>query len=114
MIPPAAFTAAAPILAAWGIHGWDTVLVWTPVITPNLMGVPLGAPPVLPAPPPAAVAAVLPALVVGVELLDLDELLHAAATSTSPNKATIHTLRICMAPPLPRPRDRTGCTKCSE
>jgi hypothetical protein len=63
------------------------------------MGVPLGAAPVLPVLAPAAVPAVLPALVARGELLDLDELLQAAATSTSPNKATIHTLRIRMAPP---------------
>jgi hypothetical protein len=54
---------------------------------------------------------VLPALVACVELLDLDELLHAAATSTSPNKATIHTLRICLAPPLCGPVNRAGCKK---
>jgi hypothetical protein len=82
-----------------------------------LIGVPLGAPLALPAVLPAVVPVVLPALVGCVVLLDLEELLHAAAIGTNPNKATIHTLRTLrtlrtfMAPPFARSSDRTGSKK---
>jgi hypothetical protein len=91
MTPPAAFTAAAAILAACGTHGSDTVVDDMRVISPNLIGVPVS---------PAAVAAVVwlgPAVAAAVLFEEL--LLHAATSIEMPKNGATHRMRFCIGWP---------------
>ena len=88
-MPPAAFTAAAPILAPCSTWGSVTIVELILVIIPSLIGVPVGVfDPEEPVEAPVAPAEP----VVGV-LLVFDELPHAAASMVKPTNGATQALR---------------------